>query len=725
MVASGGGPASGCKFNSYLRNTTTRSPLYSDVGLATPTTNPYVGDADGRLSFYFNDAIEYEWVVTTSDGATTLWEAEVVGGVLTVTYSNGILIDTSWAAPLATDLGSNWPTVLGADVDILTPEMFGTSADWGAAFTAMFAAMPTNNGRCRLRAGVSYTISTAVTCTGKNFFELDMAGATIVQGYTGGALFTFGDGTVLMQNVTIRGHGGLINGGTTANQPVFYTRGVRDFKTLDIRALNVWQWHKWGNPADTYHSYIWTNTCEVAMRTNASGGHSDAVQGDGSLGIYYGICDKFTGDAVNVAAEVVVLRLTSGQQSSFAAANRRFDSLNRVNSQWDTFDWGIKAVDARLVNYDKDETSRDDQMVGGGIYSEVQAAAVNGGGEKWSLRGTCSSVTAATNSIVAQIVAGNNASFGYTAIDISGFCSGARASPVNISQTGSGVVSSLRVDGLTIYDFQPSDAVQYGVKLDGTITGVVDNVTLRGKAGATYQAAYTVYNNTGAAVQMQIGANIGGVGHVNTAVLYHPNPGTTVGRFSGVRTDGTPYGAWSSATDRLFGRDTAAAGPAEEITVSGGIEFTGSGGIQRSALTGEVAASAGSNTTTVGTVSALKLTGAGGAAGGVPLRGFLPSGTFLDDTAQAITAFSAGECGFLFVATTAEYAIILFECAGTPSLTSISASANVVLTTGILSGTTGTDARLNISIDTSTRIVYIENRLGGSITLRCILFGGY
>ena len=54
-----------------------------------------------------------------------------------------------------------------------------------------------------------------------------------------------------------------------------------------------------------------------------------------------------------------------------------------------------------------------------------------------------------------------------------------------------------------------------------------------------------------------------------------------------------------SATDRLLGRDTAAAGDAEELTVSGGLEFTGTGGIQRSALTGDVAASAGSNTTTI------------------------------------------------------------------------------------------------------------------------------
>ena len=52
-------------------------------------------------------------------------------------------------------------------------------------------------------------------------------------------------------------------------------------------------------------------------------------------------------------------------------------------------------------------------------------------------------------------------------------------------------------------------------------------------------------------------------------------------------------------TDRLIGRDTAGTGDPEALTVGGGIEFTGSGGIQRSALTGAVTASAGSGTTAI------------------------------------------------------------------------------------------------------------------------------
>ena len=55
----------------------------------------------------------------------------------------------------------------------------------------------------------------------------------------------------------------------------------------------------------------------------------------------------------------------------------------------------------------------------------------------------------------------------------------------------------------------------------------------------------------------------------------------------------------SITTDRLIGRDTAGTGAAKQLTVTGGVEFSGSGGIRRSALTGDVTASAGSNATTI------------------------------------------------------------------------------------------------------------------------------
>lgn len=54
-----------------------------------------------------------------------------------------------------------------------------------------------------------------------------------------------------------------------------------------------------------------------------------------------------------------------------------------------------------------------------------------------------------------------------------------------------------------------------------------------------------------------------------------------------------------SATDRLLGRDTAAAGDTEELTVGGGIEFTGTGGIQSSAFTGDVTKALGGTALTI------------------------------------------------------------------------------------------------------------------------------
>lgn len=55
----------------------------------------------------------------------------------------------------------------------------------------------------------------------------------------------------------------------------------------------------------------------------------------------------------------------------------------------------------------------------------------------------------------------------------------------------------------------------------------------------------------------------------------------------------------TSNTDRLLGRDTAGGGAVEEITVGGGLSFTGSGGIQTAAFTGDVTKTAGGTALTI------------------------------------------------------------------------------------------------------------------------------
>lgn len=53
------------------------------------------------------------------------------------------------------------------------------------------------------------------------------------------------------------------------------------------------------------------------------------------------------------------------------------------------------------------------------------------------------------------------------------------------------------------------------------------------------------------------------------------------------------------STDRVLGRDTAASGNIEELTIGGGLEFTGTGGLQTSAFTGDVTKAAGGTALTI------------------------------------------------------------------------------------------------------------------------------
>jgi hypothetical protein len=72
------------------------------------------------------------------------------------------------------------------------------------------------------------------------------------------------------------------------------------------------------------------------------------------------------------------------------------------------------------------------------------------------------------------------------------------------------------------------------------------------------------------------------------------------------------------SSDRLLGRDTAGLGQPEELTLDGGIEFTGGGGLRRAALTGDITASAGSNATAFRSFTACSLLGRSAATSGAP-----------------------------------------------------------------------------------------------------------
>jgi hypothetical protein len=72
------------------------------------------------------------------------------------------------------------------------------------------------------------------------------------------------------------------------------------------------------------------------------------------------------------------------------------------------------------------------------------------------------------------------------------------------------------------------------------------------------------------------------------------------------------------STDRLLGRDTAASGDPEEISLDATLEFTGSASIRRAALTGDVTAAAGSNATAFRSFSAVSVLGRSANSAGAP-----------------------------------------------------------------------------------------------------------
>jgi hypothetical protein len=116
------------------------------------------------------------------------------------------------------------------------------------------------------------------------------------------------------------------------------------------------------------------------------------------------------------------------------------------------------------------------------------------------------------------------------------------------------------------------------------------------KSTITAGANVTVTNTSGGITIASTGASGGVPGDGDYGDITVSSSGTVWT----IDNDSVTLGKIQNITsDRLLGRDSSGSGDVEQLTVGGGLEFTGSGGIQRGALTGDVTASAGSGTTTI------------------------------------------------------------------------------------------------------------------------------
>lgn len=106
------------------------------------------------------------------------------------------------------------------------------------------------------------------------------------------------------------------------------------------------------------------------------------------------------------------------------------------------------------------------------------------------------------------------------------------------------------------------------------------------------------------------------------------------------------------ATDKILGRDSSGTGVVEELNVGGGVEFTGSGGIQTSAFTGDVTKTAGGTAQTIASsavtyakiqdISAASRLLGRGAGAGAGVTQEISLGTGLSMSGTTLSASAAG-----------------------------------------------------------------------------------
>jgi len=145
-----------------------------------------------------------------------------------------------------------------------------------------------------------------------------------------------------------------------------------------------------------------------------------------------------------------------------------------------------------------------------------------------------------------------------------------------------------------------------GVALSGLATGILKNTTATGVPSIAVAGDFPTLNQntTGSAATLTTSRNFSISGGGITASAVGFNGSAAVALNASVDAGHITLARMADlATDRLIGRDTAGTGVPESLTVGGGIEFTGSGGIQTSAFTGDATKAAGGTATTLATVN--------------------------------------------------------------------------------------------------------------------------
>lgn len=255
---------------------------------------------------------------------------------------------------------------------------------------------------------------------------------------------------------------------------------------------------------------------------------------------------------------------------------------------------------------------------GGGAHADVVESGASGfmtGAQAAKLAGIATNATA--NSSDAALLARANHTGTQTASTIQDFAeatqdvvgvmavAGANVT-LNYNDTnGTLTISAATVGGSTLADGSYGDVT---ASSSGSVITINSGIVTLAKMANLPTDTIIGRDTAGTGVPEQLtltgGLEFTGAGGIQTGAFTGDVTKSAGGTSLSIGADSVTFAKMQNiGTDTLIGRDTAATGDPEAITVGGGLEFTGAGGIQTSALTGDVTKPAGSVTTTIASSS--------------------------------------------------------------------------------------------------------------------------
>lgn len=254
-------PLSGAKAYFYATGTLTPATIYSNSTLTTPRANPVVADSGGAFpAVYLDPEMVYRTIITSSDGATTLYDLDPYNSEESLTSSGG----SASIGFIQSGAGAAPRDQQAKDRDFVSPEDF-TGANDSAKLTAALTA----RRNVILAAGASYSLKDVSL---SNSGSVDGNGA-VVSAATGAAhIFNLNDVNSRLSNI-------YISSSVNASGAAIKLNELRYAQLENITAVNCKNGFLDFGPAVPA-----SEVCIGAMFTNLS---AEGLTGN-AIGVYVG-----------------------------------------------------------------------------------------------------------------------------------------------------------------------------------------------------------------------------------------------------------------------------------------------------------------------------------------------------------------------------------------------------------------------------------------------------